>query len=513
MDDKSSNNKRIAKNTILLYFRMIFIMVINLYTSRVILDVLGAEDYGTYNVVGGIVTMLSFITASISGAVSRFINFEIGKSDGDVKRLFRCASTIFYLLAIIAFILAETVGLWFLQTKLNIPEGRETAALWVYQFSVLSFIISILSVTYNALIIAREKMNAFAYISIYDGLARLAILYIVAVSGVDHLIVYAALLASVQMSVRLIYTVYCKRCFEEASSKWLWNTSISRPIFSYAGWIVLSQIAIISYTQGINILLNIYFGPIVNASRAIAFQVQTALAQFYANFNTAIRPQIISNYAKGDLDYMRTLVLRSGRISFMLAILVSIPFMTFTEYILELWLANPPEHVVTFVRLTLIAGISNSLSQHTIIAIHATGEIKKFQIIEGLCLLTILPISWLLLKYAHVDSEVVIFIYVLVEVITQFIRVCLVYPKIGIQISSFLKDILRPSLLSLVLFIIPSFLLYKYCFPTSFLELVLEATILVMVGMVIIICVGLDKPERTFILNKIDHIKSMIVFK
>lgn len=510
MSEIKSNNKRIAKNTVMLYFRMIFIMAVNLYTSRVILQVLGAEDYGTYNVVGGVVTMLSFITSSMSGAVSRFINFEIGKDGGDVTHIFRCATTIFYIFAIVGFLLAETVGLWFVQTKLNIPEGRESAAFWVYQFSVLSFIISLLSVTYSALIIAREKISAFAYISIYDGVARLAVIYIVAISSSDHLIVYAGLLALVQLSVRLIYTSYCKKHFDESNGMWLWDGALSKQIFSYAGWIVTSELAIVGYTQGLNILLNIYFGPVVNAARAIATQVQTALAQFYANFNTAIRPQIITNCAKGNMDYMRSLVLRSGRISFMLAILVSVPFIAFTEYVLGLWLVNPPDHAVAFVRLTLIAGISNSLSQHTLMAIHATGDIKKFQIIEGLCLLTILPVSWLLLKYAHVSSEIVILVYVLVEILTQFVRVYLVYPKIGMKISLFFDKVFKPSFLSLALFSIPAYCLYKLKYPSSFGVFVSDCILLVVIGVIIVFFVGLDKSERSLIKDKLSSIKSSI---
>lgn len=503
MSDQYTNNKRIAKNTLLLYFRMIFIMAVNLYTSRVVLQVLGAEDYGTYNVVGGVVTMLSFITASMSAATSRFITFELGKEDGNAERMFRCATTIFYIFAIVGFILAETVGLWFVKTQLNIPEGRETAAFWVYQFSIVSFVISLLSVTYNALIIAKEKMGAFAYISIYDGLARLGILYLLYVIPYDNLIVYAGLLMLVQLSVRVIYTIYCKRNFIESNGKWLWDGNVSKQIFSYAGWTISGHLAIVGYTQGINILLNIYFGPVVNAARAIATQVQTALAQFYANFQTAIRPQVIKNYAQGNMEYMHSLVLRTGRISFMLAILVSLPFLAFTEYVLDLWLVNPPEHVVAFVRLTMIAGISNSLSQHTLMAIHATGDIKKFQLIEGGCLLTILPISWFLLKFFHVPSEIVILVYVVVEVLTQFVRVYLVYPKIGLPIKYFYTKILYPSLITLALCAIPAYMMYRFAYPRNFFMFAGLSLALVVIESAIIIIFGLDYSERNLVLSKL----------
>lgn len=503
-DYQASNNKRIAKNTIMLYFRMIFIMAVNLYTSRVVLEVLGAEDYGTYNVVGGVVTMLSFITASMSAATSRFITFELGKEGGNAERMFRCSTTIFYIFAIVGFIFAETVGLWFVQTQLKIPEGRETSAFWVYQFSIVSFVISLLSVTYNALIIAKEKMGAFAYISIYDGLARLGVLYLLYAIPFDNLIVYAGLLMLVQLSIRVIYTIYCKRSFNEFNGKWLWDSNISRQIFSYASWSVSGYLAIVGYTQGINILLNIYFGPVVNAARAIATQVQTALAQFYTNFQTAIRPQVIKNYAQGNMEYMHSLVLRTGRISCMLSILVTIPVIAFTEYILNLWIVSPPEHTVTFIRLTLIAGISNSLSQHTMMAIHAVGNIKKFQVVEGICLLTILPISWVLLKFFNVSSEVVVLVYAVVELSTLFVRVYLTYPRIGLKIKDFYTKVLASSIVTIVLCGIPAFIMYKYTYPSDVFEFLGLSCLLVVIECIVIYIFGLESAERKFILSKIN---------
>lgn len=508
------NNKRIAKNTILLYFRMIFIMAVNLYSSRIVLQVLGVEDYGIYNVVGSIITMLTFITASMSSAVSRFITFELGKGEiGNTECIFRCACTIFYIFAIIGFIFAETIGLWFVRDQLNILEGREIAVFWVYQFSVLSFIISLISVSYNALIIAKEKMNAFAYISIYDGIARLAILYVIAIMPFDQLILYAGLLTLVQLSVRVIYTIYCKRNFVEANGNWLWNKEISQQVFSYAGWTVTGHLAIVGYTQGINILLNIYFGSVVNAARAIATQVQTALAQFYANFQTAIRPQIIKNYARGNIKYMHSLVLNTGRYSFLLALIVSVPFLTFTEYVIKLWLVNPPEHVIAFVRLTIIAGISNSLSQHTLMAIHATGDIKKFQLWEGGCLLTILPFSWVALKFFHVTPEFVILIYVAIEILTQFVRVHIVYPKIRLEIKYFYTKILQPSLMAMMACIVPAVLFYYYVSPTTFVSFLASAGLLLIILCIITYLIGLKKEERAFINNKITTTIRIYLYK
>lgn len=495
--DIQSNNKRIAKNTIMLYTRMLFITAVNLYASRVILEVLGVEDYGTYNVVGGVVTTLSFLSATLSGAVSRFITFELGKDeDGDALRMFRCSATIFYIFSIFAFILAETLGLWFVTNKLNIPAGRENAAFWVYQFSVVTFILSLLSITHNALIIAKEKMSTFAYISIYDGLSRLGVLYLLVLLNGDRLILYAGLLCLLQLSIRAIYVIYCKRIFTEADGGWLWDTRLSKEIFSYSGWAMLGHISVVGYTQGLNILLNIFFGPVVNAARGIATQVQTGLAQLYANFNTAVRPQIVKSYAKGDMAYMHSLVLRSGKISFMLALILSVPLIAYTKYVLTWWLVNPPEHTVTFVRLTLVACISNSLSSHTLMSIHATGDIKRFQIFESLSLLTILPISWVLLHFFQVTPEIVILVYVLVEIVTQFLRVYLSYPIIKLPIRSFFTRILVPCLSTLVLCIVPIWLLSHFCYPQTFIDFILSMIMCVGIEGVIIYLCGLDNAER-----------------
>lgn len=508
MQDTSSNNKRIAKNTIMLYFRMILIMGVNLYASRVILQILGAEDYGTYNVVGGVVAMLSFINSSLAGGSSRFITFELGKgSDGDAEKMFRCSATIFYIFSIVCFILLETIGLWFVLTQLNIPDGRETAVFWVYQCSIFSFIVSLLSVTYNALIIAKEHMSAFAYISVFEAVAKLSVLYFLPVLSFDRLIVYAVLLMLVQLVIRIIYTVYCNKQFVEVNSKWLWDKAISKDFFTYVGWTVNGHVAIIGYTQGINILLNIYFGPVVNASRAIATQIQSALSQFYASFQTAIRPQVIKSYAQGNMEYMHTLVLKSARMSFLLSILVSVPVYTFAEYILNLWLVNPPEHAIAFARLTIIAGLVTSLSQHTLIAIHATGDIKKFQIIESGCLLMILPISWFLLKFFHVSPEVVLGVYVVTEIITQFIRVAIVYPRVNLSISRFFTEVLSRSLLCMFLSGSVAYCVYQFNEPHSFISLCIDVAIVGLIELLICFLIGMQKGERVVLYNKMKSIK------
>lgn len=507
IQNTQANNKRIAKNTLLLYFRMILIMAVNLYSSRVILQVLGVEDYGTYNVVGGVVAMLSFINSSLAGGSSRFITFELGKGkDGNAEKMFRCSATIFYIFSIVCFVLLETIGLWFALTQLNIPEGRETAVFWVYQCSVITFIVSLLSVTYNALIIAQEHMGAFAYISVFEAITKLCILFLLPILPFDRLICYAVLLMLIQLAIRTIYTIYCNKHFEEVNNKWLWDRNISREFFTYVAWSVNGHIAYIGYTQGINILLNIYFGPVVNAARAIATQIQSALSQFYASFQTAIRPQVIKSYAQGNYEYMHMLVLKSARLSFLLSIIVSVPVFTFADYILNLWLVNPPEHVVAFARLTIIAGLSASLSQHTLIAIHATGDIKKFQIIEGGCLLLILPTSWVLLRFFGVSSEMVIGVYVIIEILTQLVRVVIVYPRIQLRISRFFTEVLIKPMICLALISSTALLIQKYNAAISFLTLIIDLVVLGVVELFFCFFIGVQKGERQMVTTRLTRL-------
>ena len=386
------------------------------------------------------------------------------------------------------------------------PDERITAAMWVYQCSVITFIISLISIPYNALIIAHERMSAFAYISVYEAIAKLGIIFILPFVSIDRLIFYAILLMFVQLSVRIIYTSYSKKQFTEANGKWLWDRERSRELFAYAGWQISGHLAIVGYTQGINILLNIYFGPAVNAARAIATQVQSALSQFFGNFQTAIRPQVIKSYAQGDMQYMHSLVLRTARLSFMLAILIGVPIFAFTDYILSLWLVNPPEHAVTFVQLTLIAGISNSLSQHTLMAIHATGDIKKFQLVEGACLLSIVPSAYILLKFFNVSAESVIIVYVVVEVITQFVRVVLVYPKIDLPIRHFFTKVLAQSLLVLAISAFIAYILMLKAYPTNFLFFMVSVGSMAILECIVIYLFGLDKNEKNMVCIKLNKL-------
>ena len=462
MATTAENNKRIAKNTLLLYFRMLLMIVINLYTSRVILQVLGVEDFGINNVVGGVITMLGFLTSSLAAASSRYITYDLGKGDiATMKKTFGNILSIHLLLAVIIIIIGETIGLWFMTTQLQIPESRETAAFWVYQFSIVSFVLSVISVPYNASIIAHEKMSAFAYISIADAILKLVIVYLLLVIPYDKLIVYAALFCCIQVFDRIIYSVYCRKHFEETRSGLNFDKKLFKEIFAFAGWTMNGNLAVIGYTQGINVLLNIFFGPAVNAARGIAVQVQNVTRQFCTNFQMALNPQLTKSYATGDYAHMHQLLKVSSKFSFYLMLLISLPLMLEAPLILKWWLGIVPEHTVSFLRLILCTGILFALSNPIITSVHATGKLKKFQLIEGTMLLSIVPIAYLLLKLFHIPPEYVFLVHIIIEICTQYARVRIVLPMITMSLRDYTVNVIIPILkVSMLALTIP---LLVYC--------------------------------------------------
>ena len=316
MTNSSSNNKRIAKNTLLLYIRMLFLMVVSLYTSRVVLNALGVEDFGIYNVVGGVVAMFSMLSGSLSAAITRFITYELGTGNKEnLKKIFSSSVTIQIGLAVLIALLAEAVGVWFLNVKMNIPDARMVAANWVFQFSILTFAINLISVPYNASIIAHERMSAFAYISILEAIGKLAIAFLITVSPMDRLIFYSLLMCAVALLVRLVYGYYCKKHFEECTYHFLWDKELLKRMFGFAGWNFIGASSAVLRDQGGNVVINLFCGPVVNAARGIASQVNTAVHGFVSNFMTALNPQITKSYASGNRDYMMTLIFQGAWLS------------------------------------------------------------------------------------------------------------------------------------------------------------------------------------------------------
>lgn len=395
------NTKRIAKNTLMLYVRMLFGMLVSLYTSRVVLQALGVEDYGIYNVVGGVVAMFSMVSSSLSSSVSRFLTFELGRGDMErLKCVFSTSVSIHIVLSFIIVVLAETVGVWFLNTQMTIPDSRMVAANWVFHASIFSFVFCLLNVPYNASIVAHEHMNIFAYIGIGNILLRLFIvLYIAYAPWVgDRLITYALLLVVINISVQVFYMFYCRSHFMECRSKIHFYKAIFKEMGTFAFWNFIGCTAGLLKEQGVNILLNIFIGPVVNAARGIAVSVNTAITSFSGNFMTALNPQITKSYAAGDYDYMNSLVERGSRFSFYIILVFILPVMLETEFILKLWLGIYPEYSVSFVRLVLIVSAIDVLSNTLINLQTATGKIRNYQLAVGGMLMMNFPLSYICLK-------------------------------------------------------------------------------------------------------------------
>lgn len=458
-ENHSANNKRIAKNTAFLYVRMIFVMFIMFYASRVVLRALGVVDYGVYNVVGGVVVMLAFITGPMTAAVSRFITFTLGTGDEvELRKVVGTLRSVLLLLALLILILAETVGLWFVMTQLVIPPERMTAAFWVYQCSVATSIITVLSMPYMAMVIAHEHMNTYAVVSIVESVAKLGAALLLLVLDADHLIFYGVFLLIVQVAIRIVYTLYCRRHFSESHASLNWNRSLLREIGAFSMWTVNGYVAVMGFTQGLNILLNLFFGPAVNAARAIAVQVQSGAGQLSSNFQMALRPQITKTYASGDLTYMHKLLVFGTKYAFFLMLAVCLPLVINAPFILKVWLGEVPDHAATFVRITMIVALVDAIKQPLLAAIHATGKLRHFQIVEGSMLLTIPFIAYAALKWGHTSPESVFWIYFGVEAITQVVRVRIVLPRIQMKYGVYVHQAMLP-ILWVTLFTLPLFTL------------------------------------------------------
>lgn len=503
------NNKRIAKNTLLLYFRMLFMMAVSLFTSRVILDILGVEDYGIYNVVGGVVAMFGFLNGSMSSASQRYITFALGK--GDEKRLLAVFSTtlqIHTLIAAIIVILGETIGLWFLYNKMQIPADRMDAAFWVLQCSIISTVIMIVSVPYNAAIIAHEKMSAFAYISVLEVVLKLAIVYMLVVFSVDKLILYAFLILAIQLLIRFCYSIYCHKHFKETKYIHVWDKALFMEMTGFAGWSLFGNLSAVLFTQGLNMLLNVFFGPVVNAARAVAVQVQNAIQQFVGNFQMALNPQITKTYAKNEMKEMHKLMFRSARFSFYLLFFLSLPVLFETDFILTIWLKTVPDNTITFLRIMICISLINAIANPLIVANQATGKVKRYQAVCGSILLLIFPISYVLLILGCPAYSVFIAHFVM-EAIAQLARIIMLRPLIGIGIKDYIVNIYARIALVVVSAIIPPVIAYNAIVP-GIVRFFVIGIICVMSVSVCAYYLGLNSNERIFVMSKVQGVLNKI---
>lgn len=509
MTTATENNKRIAKNTLLLYIRTLFIMLVTLYTSRVVLNTLGVTDYGIYNVVGGVVMMFSVISSSLSSSISRFITYELGHGDFEkLKRIFSTSVNIQIGISLVILVLAEMFGVWFLNTKMNIPAERLFAANWVLQCSLLSFIINLISVPYNACIIAHERMAAFAYISILEAVLKLAVVYMLLISPYDKLATYAVLLVVVALLVRLTYGQYCKRHFEESRYRFVYDRPLIKEMTGFAGWSFFGNGAYMLNVQGVDMLINIFFGVTLNAARGVATQVQNAVMQFVNNFTVAVNPQITKSYASGDRDYMNRLVCRGARFSYFLLFLFVVPIVCEADYILRLWLKLVPEHAPTFLRLTLFGALMTLLGNSMLTAISATGHIKKYQLWVTIVGCLVFPLTWIVFRLGFPPATTYV-IYIIIYFLLVFVRLYVAKGLLHFPVRLYLSDvILRVIVVSLVSFILP--LLVIFNFEESFLRLCLTCVVGLFSTLLTISAFGLESSERKKILGQITDMVSKL---
>lgn len=503
--ENTVDNKRIAKNTALLYVRMLFSMVVGLFTSRVILASLGVVDYGINNVVGGVVAMFGFLNAAMTTSTQRYLTYELGR--GDTERLgltFMTSMYIHILIAVAVVVLAETVGLWFLKNKIVIPDGREVVAMYCYQFAILSTVISILSYPFNAAIVSHERMSAFAYISILDVILKLAIAYILYTVNSDKLIVYSILLFSVQILLTLIYVIYCRKHFEETHFRRLWDTKLLKEMGSFAGWNMWGNIAWILFTQGINILLNIFFGPVVNAARGVAVQAQGTIMQFSGNFQTAINPQITKTYSQNDLTNMHRLIFRSSKFTFFLLLCLSLPVILEADVILSVWLKEVPEYTAIFLRLMLCIAIIDAVANPLMVSAAATGKVKVYQSVVGGILLAIVPISYIVLKLGGNPYSVFI-VHLCICIIAFIVRLYIVKPLIKITIPDYIANVIARCALVAIPAIGLS-ILFKVLLPQSVLYAALVCCLSAATVAVFAYYVGLTEHEREVIGGKVTEV-------
>lgn len=503
----SQNNKRIAKNTLMLYFRMILTMLVSLYTSRVVLNTLGVEDFGIYNVVGGFVSMFGFLNSAMASATQRFLSFEIGKKDFEqLRNVFSMSVNIHFLIAFIILILAETVGLWFVNTQLTIPAGRMGAAQWVYQFSILAMMVYMVSVPYNAIIIAHERMNVFAWVSIAEVSLKLFIVFMLQWFGFDKLKFYAILTFSVSLIIRFIYGFYCSRYFKESKFRFFWDKPLFKTLVDYAGWNLWGNIAAVLKDQGVNVLLNMFFGPVINAARGIAYQVSSAVNQFVANFQMAMNPQIIKSYAVDDLKNMHQLIFRGAKYSFFLLFTLSLPILLETEQILRLWLKMVPEYTVIFTRLVIINVLIDCISGPLMTAAQASGKIKLYQSVVGGLLILNLPVSYLFLKLGF-QPQVTLYISIGISVIALFSRLKIISPLVSLSIMDYFKNVIVKIIpVIFIAVILPCFIIYLL--PVNIERLLLTCFIAVISVGLTVYFIGLSHSEQLFMIKSFKRITS-----
>ena len=498
--DQSANNKRIAKNTILLYVRMFITLLVSLYTSRVLLQSLGVNDYGIYNIIGGVVVLFSFLSNAMTSSTQRYLNYNVGVKDGEAtKKVFCVSMQAHFVIVLVVLLLAETIGLWFVDTQLNIPQERMHAAHWVYQFSILTTCVNIMRVPYNAVVIAYEKMSFFAYMSIAETILKLLTVYLLLVGeNTDRLILYSVLHTITSVIIWFAYRYYCRRNYVISRYSNVKSKELFKELMSFTSWYLLGGVAMVGSRQGVNILLNIFFSVAVNAAVGVANQVKNAIYGFVTSFQTAFNPQIVKLYAKNESETLLKLINRSTKFSFLLMFLLSFPVIMCCEDILSVWLVDVPQYAVVFTQLTIISTLFDAVSAPLWTVIGATGKVKYYQIIVSIITLIDIPLAYLALKLGFNPISVFI-INIIINACAYMFRLFYARKNANVRILPYVCKVVFPCVSVCLLSSLSSI----FCFKVFQLHWIVQLVVNVIIPVLLIFIVGLDSSEKCFIRNTI----------
>lgn len=501
-----SDNSRLTKNTILLYMRMLLVIAISLYTSRIVLQNLGIDDYGLYSVVGSVVTSFVFINNAMNSSTQRYLSMAIGKGDEEeLHRVFNISRIIHALIGLGVVVICEVFGLWFIYQKMVMPPGRETAVMLAFQFSLLAVFVSMASVPFNALIISRERMGAFAYISIIDISIRLGIAYVISVIQYDRLIVYALLIAISQICIRMIYGAYCKKKFKESSFHFYRRDPLYKEMTIFASWGLLGHFSVIVNTSIQNMMLNVFFTPVVNAARGIALRVSTAVTGFNYNFQMAVSPQITKSYAADNRSRMFSLIYNSSRVSIYLMWALSLPIILCMDEILNLWLVEVPSYTNIFLTIVLLNGIINSISNPLNMAVRANGRIKYPEICGGLTLMLNLPMSYIALKHGCGPESVFIIMFVCSS-LTQCLRIFFSNRYLGMPVCIYLRKVYFWPFTTILLSSLFPLVMKRFFICDNHIVYILTMAITCFISVLVFVSlIGINKQERSYVLHIVNR--------
>ena len=500
MFDNSSDHKRIAKNTLLLYIRMFIVMFTALFTSRIVLHVLGETDYGIYNIIGGVVVLFSFLNSALLQATQRFLNFNLGKKDKETTHKVFCMSLNSYIiLSIIFLVLGETIGLWFVDTQLNIPENRMHAAHWVYQFSLLTFVANLIRVPYNATIIAYERMDFYAYLSLGEVALKLIVVYLLYITSFDKLIFYSFLYALVPLLITWSYKFYCNRHFIISHYKRFWDKNMFKQLFSFSGWSLFGSLANLSASQGLNILVNIFYGVTVNATLGVANQISSTVYQFISNFQMAFNPQIVKAYAADETEKLKNLMFSTSRLSFFLLLIIALPLILNMDFVLNLWLVNVPQYTAIFSKLILFFFLIEALSAPLWMFVQATGNIMNYQILISLLIFLNFPLAYLTLSY-NLPVYYVWVIRIIVGCIVFFARCIYIRNEYEFPLKRYCIQVLFPIII-VTMISVPCSVFIWNIITGSWLRFIISSLFALSFTTLIIFLLGLNRRERELVLN------------